>query len=76
MSPVARVVATPSISVPTLLGTDIYELTSSNPVMVTTRAQARKGRNITGGTEEATKETTQDLAKGYWQIPMDEESQI
>ena len=57
-SQVARVVAAPDIPVPILLGTDIYELTLINPVMVTTRAQARRGRN---GTEETTEKTTLDL---------------
>ena len=58
---VARVVAAPGIPVPVLLRTDIYELTASNPVMVTTRAQARRGCDVTCGTDDAIKETTSDL---------------
>ena len=59
-SKVARVVVVPGIPVPVLLGTDIYELTSSNPVMVTTRAQARKECNITARTEKNSEESTSD----------------
>ena len=39
-------VVAPGIPVPVLLGTDIYDLSLSNPVMVTTRAQARRDSNI------------------------------
>ena len=60
-SRVARVVAAPGIPVPVLLRTDIYELTTSNPLMVTTRAQARRGCDVTGGTDDTIKETTPDL---------------
>ena len=59
-SKVARVVVAPGIPVPVLLGTDIYELTSSNPVMVTTRAQARKECNIAARTEKSSEESTSD----------------
>lgn len=41
----ARVVVTPDIPVSVLLETDIYDLTPSNPVMVTTRTQARRECN-------------------------------
>ena len=40
-SQTARVVVAPGIPVPVLLGIDIYDLSLSNQVMVTTRAQAR-----------------------------------
>ena len=38
----SRVVVAPDIPVPVLLGTDIYKLTTDKPVMVTTRAQAKR----------------------------------
>ena len=60
-SQTAKVVAAPDIPVPVLLGTDIYALTSDNPVMVTTRAQARKDSEVTGNAEETSKETVPDL---------------
>ena len=47
----ARVVVAPGIPVPVLLGTDIYDLTPSNPVMVTTRAQARRECSTTARPE-------------------------
>ena len=47
-SQTAKVVAVPDIPVPVLLGIDIYVLVFDNPVMVTTRAQARMGSEITG----------------------------
>ena len=50
-----------TVPVPILLGTDTYELASDNPVMVTTRAQARKDCDITGHAEETTKETVPDI---------------
>ena len=53
-------VAAPDIPVPVLLGTDIYELTRNSPVMVTTRAQAKRDRNTTSDTKETTIETTPD----------------
>ena len=56
-SQTAKVVAAPDIPVPVLLGTDIYALASDSPVMVTTRAQARKDSEITGNAEETAKET-------------------
>ena len=39
---VVKVVVAPDIPVPVLLGTDIYNLTIDKPVMVTTRAQAKR----------------------------------
>ena len=50
-SQTARVVVAPGIPVPVLLGTDIYDLSLSNPVIVTTRAQARRDSNLTNDTE-------------------------
>ena len=47
-SQVAKVVVAPGIPVPVLLGTDIYEL---KPVMVTTRAQARRNHSSTAGAQ-------------------------
>ena len=41
-SQIAKVVVAPGIPVPILLGTDIYRLTTGKPVMVTTRAQAKR----------------------------------
>ena len=60
-SQTAKVVAAPDIPVPVLLGTDIYALASDNPVIVTTRAQARKDSEVTGNAEETAKETVPDL---------------
>ena len=57
----AKVVAAADIPVPVLLGTDIYALASGNPVMVTTRTQARKDNNVTSHAEETAKETVADL---------------
>ena len=50
----ARVVVAPGIPVPVLLGTDIYDLPLSNPVMVTTRNQSKKDHNFVTNTEEGT----------------------
>ena len=50
-SQTARVIVAPGIPVPVLLGTDIYDLSLSNPVMVTTRAQARRDSNLTNDIE-------------------------
>ena len=47
----ARVVVAPGIPVP---GTDIYDVSLSNPVMVATRNQAKKGHNLLTNTEEGT----------------------
>ena len=55
-SQTARVVVAPGIPVPVLLGTDIYDLSLSNPVMVTTRAQARRDSNLISDTEETVEE--------------------
>ena len=67
----ARVVAAPDIPVPVLLGTDIYELTPNSPVMVTTRAQARRDSNATSTSdkEETTIETTPDLGVTSGETP-------
>ena len=50
-SQTARVIVAPGIPVPVLLGTDIYDQSLSNPVMVTTRAQARRDSNLTNDIE-------------------------
>ena len=52
----SRVVVAPGIPVPVLLGTDIYDLPLNNPVMVTTRNQAKKDHNLVTNTEEGTSE--------------------
>ena len=49
-----RVVVAPGIPVPVLLGTDIYDLPLSNPVMVTTRNQSKKDHNLVTNIEEGT----------------------
>ena len=46
----------PGIPVPVLLGTGIYDLPLNNPVMVTTRNQAKKDHNLVTNTEEGTLE--------------------
>ena len=60
-SQIAKVVAALDIPIPVLLETDIYALASDNPVMVITRAQARKDSQVTGNAEETAKETVPDL---------------
>ena len=52
----SRVVVAPGIPVPVLLGTDIYDLPLNNPVMVTTRNQAKKDHNLVTNAEEGTSE--------------------
>ena len=44
-SQIARVVVAPGIPIPVLLGTDIYDLNPKKPVLVTTRAQAKRNSN-------------------------------
>ena len=44
----------PGIPLPVLLGTDINDLPLNNPVMVTTKNQAKKGYNLMTNTEEGT----------------------
>ena len=55
-SKTARVVVAPEIPVPVLLGTDMYDLNPNKPVLVTTRAQAKRnaGRSAmaSGGESE------------------------
>ena len=51
-------VVAPGIPVPVLLGTDIYALSLSNPVMVTTRAQAKRNSSIMTDTEGTSEERT------------------
>ena len=51
-SQTAKVVAAADMPVPVLLGTEIYALASGNPVMVTTRTQARKNSDVTSHVEE------------------------
>jgi len=41
-SQIAIVVVAPGIPVPVLLGTDIYDLNPNQPVLVTTRSQAKR----------------------------------
>ena len=65
----AKVVAAPGIPVPVLLGTDIYALAFDNPVMVTTRAQARKDSEVTGNAGETAKETVPDLVAANRNTP-------
>ena len=61
----------PGIPAPVLLGTDIYDLSFNNPVMVTTRAQAKRDRNLVTDTEGTLEErpaksdsleTTEDIS--------------
>ena len=49
-------VVAPGIPVPVLLGTDIYDLSCSNPVMVTTRAQAKRDSSLMTDTEGTSEE--------------------
>lgn len=72
-SQTTRVVVAPDIPVPVLLGTDIYDLTSSNPVMVTTRAQARRKGNTTAGPERILEEEN-GLADERSQLSLEEEA--
>ena len=55
-SQTARVVVAPGIPVPVLLGTDIYDLSLSNPMMVTTRAHARRDCNLISDAEGTVEE--------------------
>ena len=56
----AKVVVAPGIPVPVLLGTDIYDLSLNNPVMVTTRAQAKRDSNLVTDTEADTEGTLEE----------------
>ena len=51
-----RVVVALGIPVPVLLGMDIYDLSLSNPVMVTTRVQARRDSNLINDTKGTVEE--------------------
>ena len=50
----AKVVVAPGLPVPVLLGTDIYRLTASKPVMVTVRVQAKRGGSAPKDEKKAT----------------------
>ena len=56
-SQVAKVVVAP---VPVLLGTDIYRLTTNKPVMVTTRAQAKRKDSASENRQLVIEQTTQN----------------
>ena len=64
-------VVAPGIPVPVLLGMDIYDLSRSNPAMVTTRAQAKRESSLMTDIEETSEErpaesdslkTTEDIS--------------
>ena len=64
----ARVVVAPGIPVSVLFGTDIYDLPLNNPVVVTTRNQAKKDRNLVTNTEEGTSEEGPSGFTGSYEI--------
>ena len=60
-SQTTRVVVAPDIPVSVLLGTNIRDLSLSNPMMVTTRAQAKRDSNLMTDTEDTSQERPSEL---------------
>lgn len=71
-SQIAKVVVAPGIPVPVLLGADIYRLTTSKPVMVTTRAQAKKKDSASENRQPVIEQDTRNLKENAESIQVDE----
>ena len=71
-SQIAKVVVAPGIAVPVLLGTDIYRLTTGKPVMVTTRAQAKRKDSASENRQLVIEQATQNPKENTENVQVDE----
>ena len=71
-SQIAKVVVAPGIAVPVLLGTDIYRLTTGKPVMVTTRAQAKRKASASENRQPVIEQATQNPKENTGSVQVDE----